>query len=186
MATLFDGFSFNNYAFCNGIIASGKLCDYEYFLKTVYCIDCKNKRNVSEKIHVFYCVQFLRFSSENILRLFKDRSRRAPVDQNDTKFVFYMKNWFWGFIISLMYYKKRRLIMKAFIEPQFSCCPLILMFDSRTLNNKINRLRERALRIAYSDYKSFNELLQKDNSFVIHHRNVQGLSTEIYKILELG
>ena len=43
----------------------------------------------------------LRFSAENILRLFKNRSGRGGVDQNDIKFVFCMKNWFLGFIIPL-------------------------------------------------------------------------------------
>ena len=53
--------------------------------------------------------------------------------------------------------------MKAFMESQFNYCPLIVIFHSRTLNNKINRLYERALRIVYSDYKSlFCELLEID------------------------
>ena len=37
------------------------------------------------------------------------------------------------------------------------------MFHSRTLNNKINRLHERCLRIIYNDKLSnFEELLHKD------------------------
>ena len=44
--------------------------------------------------------------------------------------------------------EKLRAVMKAFIESQFEYCPLIWMFHSRTLNNKINRLHERALRLA--------------------------------------
>ena len=56
------------------------------------------------------------------------------------------------------------------------------MLHSRIMNNKINRLYERALRVVYSDYKStFNELLDKDGSFSIHHRNIQSLAVEIYK-----
>ena len=39
---------------------------------------------------------------------------------------------------------KLRMIMKALIESQFEYCPLVWMFHSRTLNNKINRLHERA------------------------------------------
>ena len=58
---------------------------------------------------------------------------------------------------------KRKMFLRASIESQFSYCPLIWMFHSRTLNNKINRLHEKALRIAYGDYKSkFDELLEKD------------------------
>ena len=58
------------------------------------------------------------------------------------------------------------------------------MFHSRGLNNKINRIHERALRITYKDKSStFKELLEKDNSVSIHHRNVQKLAIEIYKVL---
>ena len=78
--------------------------------------------------------------------------------------------------------EKLRLLMKAFIESQFSYCPLVWMFHSRTLNNRINRLHERGLRIVYNDHNlSFDELLRKDNSFSIHHRNLQKLATEMYK-----
>ena len=58
------------------------------------------------------------------------------------------------------------------------------MLHSRTLNNKINRIHERASRTVYSDYNSsFNELLDKDGSFTIHQRNFQILAIEIYKYL---
>ena len=80
--------------------------------------------------------------------------------------------------------RKRRIVMKTFIESQFNYCPLIWMFHSRTINNKINRLHERALRIVYSDFKStFEGLLRKENFFPIHERNIQSLATEIYKFL---
>ena len=86
-------------------------------------------------------------------------------------------------ISHLMDKEKLRLLMKAFIESQFQYCPLIWMFHSRSLNNKINRLHERALRLVYKDYNAnFEELLEIDNSFSIHHRNLQKLAVEMYKI----
>ena len=57
------------------------------------------------------------------------------------------------------------------------------MFCSRKLSHKINRLHERALRIAYEDYvSSFEELLVKDGSVTIHQRNLKVLAVEMYKI----
>ena len=57
------------------------------------------------------------------------------------------------------------------------------MLHSRKLNNRINRLHERALRLVYKNTQlTFEELLKKDNLFSIHHRNLQKLSTEIYKV----
>ena len=79
---------------------------------------------------------------------------------------------------------KRKMLLRAFIESQFSYCPLIWMFHSRTLNNKINRLHEKALRIVYGDYKyKFDKLSEKDSSFSVHHRNIQTLAIEILKFL---
>ena len=78
---------------------------------------------------------------------------------------------------------KLKIIMKTFINSQFNYCPLTWMFHNRTLNNKINRLHERALRIAYgNDSSSFQELLNLDNSMTVHHRNLHRLATEMYKI----
>ena len=77
---------------------------------------------------------------------------------------------------------KHRELMKAFITSKFSCCPLIWMFHSRHLNNKISRMHERALRLVYQNNLSFSELLDLDNSVTLHQINLQVLVTEIYKI----
>ena len=78
----------------------------------------------------------------------------------------------------------RRTLMKAFTESQLNYCPLIWMLRSRALNNKINHIYETALRTLYSVYSSsFYELLDKDDTFKIHQKNVQNLAIEIYKYL---
>ena len=73
--------------------------------------------------------------------------------------------------------------MKAFIASQFSYCPLVWMFHSRTLNNRINKIHERALRLVYKNetFLSFDDLLKRDRSVSIHQKNLQILATEIYK-----
>ena len=86
-------------------------------------------------------------------------------------------------ISSYMNLKQRRIIMKSFILSQFGYCPLVWMFHSRKLNNRINRIHERALRLVYEDSQStFMELLKKDESFTIHERNIQSLAIELYKV----
>ena len=78
---------------------------------------------------------------------------------------------------------KRRMLMKSFITSQFSYCPLIWMFHSRTIEHRINRIHERALRLVYdqSHELTFDQLLVKDNSVSIHQKNLQVLATEIFK-----
>ena len=72
--------------------------------------------------------------------------------------------------------------MKSFIISQFGYCPLVRMFHSRGLNNRINKIHEKALRLVYNDNQlTFSELLDKENSVTIHDRNLQALATEVYK-----
>ena len=79
-------------------------------------------------------------------------------------------------------FHKRHLILRTFIESQFSYCPLVWMFCSRAMDNKINRIHERALRLVYQDYTSnFEELLVKDKSISFHHRNLHQVAIEMYK-----
>ena len=76
-------------------------------------------------------------------------------------------------LTSSLKFKQRKLLLNAFITAQFSYAPAVWMFHSRKLNNRINHIHERALRLVYKDYiSSFNELLLKNNSFRIHHRNL--------------
>ena len=77
----------------------------------------------------------------------------------------------------------RKMLMQAFFDSQFSYCPLVWMFHSRQINTRINGLHHRALRMIYHDENSsFEELLRKDGSVTIHHRNLQFLATEMFKV----
>ena len=79
--------------------------------------------------------------------------------------------------------RKRRTLMNAFFKSQFNYCPLIWMCCNRSLNNKIDRLHERSLRIVYSDKTSdFSELLEKDGSVSIHYQNIRQLAIEMFKV----
>ena len=57
------------------------------------------------------------------------------------------------------------------------------MLCSRTSNNMINRIHERVLRLILNDHTSdFDTLLQNNNDTCNHHRNIQTLMIEIYKM----
>ena len=55
---------------------------------------------------------------------------------------------------------KKKILMNSFFKSKFSYCPLVWMCHGRTINNKINHLHERCLRVIYNDkISSFKGLL---------------------------
>ena len=50
------------------------------------------------------------------------------------------------------------------------------------INNMINKVHERTLRVILNDHESDFETLQNNNDTCNHHRNIQTLLTEIFKI----
>ena len=84
---------------------------------------------------------------------------------------------------SYMSLEKKKLLMNSFFNAQFNYCPLTWMLHSRSNNNKIKHLHERCLRIIYNDKQSsYEELLIKDGTVSIRHRNIQTLATEMFKV----
>ena len=65
--------------------------------------------------------------------------------------------------VPYMSLSKKKILMNSFFTSQFSYCPLIWMFHSRIMNNEINRLHERSMRLIYGDKTlSFEKLLEQD------------------------
>ena len=86
-------------------------------------------------------------------------------------------------MLKFLMFKKKRVLIKAYFKSWFKYCPLLWMFQKRQVNNKINHLHERSLKIIYEDSTSlFDTLLEKDMSFSFHDRNIQQLAQEIYRI----
>ena len=84
-----------------------------------------------------------------------------------------------------MSFQRRKLLLKSFVEAQFGYCPLVWMFHGREINRKINHIHKRSLRIVYRDYNSSSkDLLKKDNSVCIRHRNIQILAVDLFKVKE--
>ena len=82
-----------------------------------------------------------------------------------------------------MDFNKRQLLMNEFFMSQFNYCPLLWMCHSHTKNNKINRIHEKCLCLIYNDKKSsFENLLHKDKSVFIHHKNLRSFANEMYKV----
>ena len=87
-------------------------------------------------------------------------------------------------VTNYMELPKRRVLMNVFFKAQFSYCPAVWKFHNRSLNNKINRLHERCLKIIYNDkHLNFEELLVKYNSVSLHHNNIHTLAIEMYKVV---
>ena len=66
----------------------------------------------------------------------------------------FTSNWFWT---------KENYFLNLFVTSKFSLCSVVWMFHSRGLNNQINFIYERTLRLIYQDcISSFTQLLLKD------------------------
>ena len=79
---------------------------------------------------------------------------------------------------------KYTLLMNSFIKSHLSYCPLIWMFCNRKSMKKVNKIRERNLRLMINNYElSYDELLDLTNEISSHQRCLNSLLTEGYKCL---
>ena len=54
---------------------------------------------------------------------------------------------------------QKRLVFNYIVKSQFTCCPLVCMFRSRTSNNMINKVHERALGVILNGHEDDFETL---------------------------
>ena len=74
--------------------------------------------------------------------------------------------------------------MSSFIKSQFSYCPLIWMFCSKTSMNKLNNIHEKCLRLIANDYDTnFNELVESYHEHSVHKTCINYIMIEVYKYL---
>ena len=75
-----------------------------------------------------------------------------------------------------------KILQNSFILSQFNYCCLVWMFCSKTVQNKINQIQYRALRIAYNEPNlNLDKLLELDNSTTIHIKKITTLLAEVYQ-----
>ena len=80
-------------------------------------------------------------------------------------------------ISNCLTHDQKRLLLISIIKSQFSYFPLIWMFCSRSLNNLINQIHERALRLIYRDHVStFQDVLEITKEKTIHQNKLECLA----------
>ena len=83
---------------------------------------------------------------------------------------------------SFMTFNQKKIILSSFVHSHFRYAPLVWMFQSRKINNKINKVHKKALRLLYNDSEAtFEELLKKEEGFTVHETNIQKLMLEMFK-----
>ncbi len=81
--------------------------------------------------------------------------------------------------------KERQIIYNTFILSILNNCPIILHFCRKTWTNKIETIKERALRFLFNDNTStYSSLLEKCNYTTLHRRHIKAKASEVFKSLK--
>ena len=76
-----------------------------------------------------------------------------------------------------------KIIFNQIIKSQFNYCLLVWSFCSRKPFNIISKLHEGSIRIVLIHYSSdFNEILENNNDICNHHKNIQTMLIEVFKM----
>ena len=80
--------------------------------------------------------------------------------------------------------REKRIIVNSFILCHFNYCPLIWMLCGKGCQDKLEKINERALPLAQSDYSSsYANQLAKSKETTIHIQSIRLLALEVYKTL---
>ena len=75
---------------------------------------------------------------------------------------------------------QKLLLLNSVVNSQFSYCPLIWMFTSHYLNNALNSIHKRALRLTYNDFElPFDTILEDNKQKSINKKSIESLALEI-------
>ena len=81
-------------------------------------------------------------------------------------------------------YEERFVLVNSFIYANFNYCPLVWIFLSKSLLNKIENLQKQVLRFVLDDYtSSYESLLEKSGKPVLNLARERLLSIEVYETL---
>ena len=81
-------------------------------------------------------------------------------------------------------FEEKKALINSYFYSNFKYCPLVWMFSSAKLLNKVESLQKRALRSLYEDYVlSYEELLQKAGRETMKVNRLRSLCIEIYKLI---
>ena len=143
---------------------------------------CLGQNTVNETF-VYDNIEMKNSKEEKILGVIIDNKLRFKSHVKNLCKKASQKIWALSRLINYLNDSKKKIIFNALIKSQFSYCPLVWMFCSRQTNNMINKIHERALRIVLNDHFSdFETMLLNMNDITIHHRNIQTLMIELFKI----
>ena len=78
---------------------------------------------------------------------------------------------------------QKKLVFNSIVKSQLTYCALVWMFRYRTSNNTLNKVQENTLTVILNEHECDSEtLLQNNNDVCNHHRNIQTIFIEIFKI----
>ena len=86
---------------------------------------------------------------------------------------------------SFIGFEERKVLIQSFAYSNFNYCPLVWNFSSAKSLQKVEKIKERALRFLYNDHTtSYDALLVKSGRCYMHISRLRSLCIEVYKTMK--